>query len=84
MSIIVFSKDGCPACTRVKHLLRNRKLAFTERKIGEEVSKEEAEAEIGKRISSVPQVIIDGTHIGGFEHTRTHFEKQDASNVTGK
>ncbi len=81
MDITIYSKDGCPACDQLKHMLRNRRLSYSEHKVGSELSKEEVERRLGKQIFSVPQVVIDGNHLGGFTETREHFQKLDADDV---
>jgi glutaredoxin 3 len=55
----------CPYCTRARALLRRKGAAFVEIDIGEEPSRR---AEMIRRAggrTSVPQIFIDGEHIGG-------------------
>lgn len=62
--IIIYSKDPCPYCVKAKALLQRKGLTFTEIKITDDKIKEEMIAKSGGRMT-VPQIFIDGKHIGG-------------------
>ncbi len=62
--IIIYSKDNCPYCVKAKVLLQRKGLAFTEIKITDDKVKEEMIAKSGGRMT-VPQIFIDGKHVGG-------------------
>lgn len=73
MKAIVWSKYHCPYCDQAKSLLNQRGIAFEERKIGDGWTKEELLENI-PTARTVPQIIIDGKLIGGFNELRKLFE----------
>jgi glutaredoxin 3 len=62
--IIIYSKTNCPYCVRAKALLQRKGFAFREIMITDDKTKEEMIAKSGGRMT-VPQIFIDGKHIGG-------------------
>lgn len=72
MRVEVYSKDGCPYCTKAKELLKKRGLAFTEHKVGGDVTKEMIQERVGSPIRTVPQIFIDDKHIGGYTELAAH------------
>ncbi|MCC4266034.1 glutathione peroxidase [Oceanimonas baumannii] len=62
-AITVFSKPGCPFCTRAKQMLLDRKMRYEEVIIGQDATSISLKAVSGR--STVPQIFIDGRHIGG-------------------
>ncbi|AJI93850.1 glutaredoxin 3 [Yersinia ruckeri] len=62
--IEIYTKATCPFCIRAKALLNSKEAAFQEIAIdGDMVKREEMIARSGR--TTVPQVFIDGQHIGG-------------------
>lgn len=70
MKAIVWSKYHCPYCDQAKALLTSKGIQFEERKIGDGYTKEEL-LEAVPTARAVPQIFIDGEHIGGFQELRT-------------
>lgn len=69
MKIEMFSGPGCSYCEAAKSLLKARNLSFAER----DVSEPAVGAEFRERLpreKSIPQIFIDGKHIGGYEDLR--------------
>ncbi|WP_319782316.1 glutathione peroxidase [Oceanisphaera sp. IT1-181] len=64
-AITVFSKPGCPFCLRAKQMLSDKNMRFEEVVLGKGVSSTTLKAVSGR--STVPQIFIDGRHIGGSE-----------------
>jgi len=64
MIIDVWSKDACPNCEQAKKLLVDSSIEYTEKKIGYGYSRDDLLA-IVPNAKSVPQIIIDGSPIGG-------------------
>ena len=71
MKAVVWSKYNCPYCDQAKALLSQRGIVFEERKIGDGWSKEELLEEI-PHARSVPQIIINGKHLGGFNELKEY------------
>ncbi len=63
-SVVVYSSDWCPYCTRAKQLLANKGVAFEEISVD---GKPDVRAEMTRkaRATSVPQIWIGSTHVGG-------------------
>ena len=74
MSVIVWSKYHCPYCDQAKALLTDRKIPFEERKIGDGYTKEEL-LEAVPNARTVPQIIINGSSIGGFTELRKYIDE---------
>ncbi|UQB42541.1 glutaredoxin 3 [Thiomicrospira microaerophila] len=64
--IIVYLNKTCPYCTRAKSLLDRRGLAFQAIDVtGSDALWREMEQRSGR--STIPQVFINNTHVGGFD-----------------
>ena len=70
-NVILWSKYYCPYCDQAKALLKQKGIAFEERKIGDGWTKEEL-LESVPSARSVPQVIINGQSIGGFTELKDY------------
>lgn len=63
-SVIIYSTAYCPYCVRARQLLETKGVNYTEIRIDEQPEKrEEMIAKSGR--TSVPQIFINGHHIGG-------------------
>lgn len=62
--VLVYSSDYCPYCIRAKQLLKSKDVAFEEINVD---GKPQARAEMTKKSgrTSVPQIWIGSTHVGG-------------------
>lgn len=62
--VIVYSSDYCPYCMRAKYLLQSKGVAFQEIKVD---GKPQVRAEMTQKAdrTSVPQIWIGSTHVGG-------------------
>ena len=72
--VIIWSKYNCPYCDQAKALLKDRGITFEERKIGDGYTKEEL-LEAVPNARTVPQIIINGTSIGGFTELRKYIDE---------
>ena len=68
MNFTVFSKDGCPACTKVKKVLELTESKFVVYTLDEHFDKKAFYDEFGFG-STFPQVVCDGKTIGGSVET---------------
>lgn len=75
MQVTVWSKNPCPYCDRAKDLLKMKGFEYEERNIttGPWTKEQLIEAVPGAR--SVPQVIINGNLIGGFNELQKYLEE---------
>ncbi|WP_206483053.1 glutathione peroxidase [Thalassotalea sp. G2M2-11] len=69
--ISMFTKPNCPYCQKAKTLLAEQGLAFVEIEVGQSVSL--AALKAVTNADTVPQVFIDGQHIGGSEALASYF-----------
>lgn len=82
MKVVLWSKYHCAFCEQAKALLGQREIRYQEKKIGDGYSKEELLEEI-PNARSVPQIIIDGTVIGGFTELRKFLENEAGDSPNG-
>ena len=68
MNFTVYSKDGCPFCTKVVQVLQLAKLNHVVYKLGEHFNRDEFYGQFGNG-STFPQVVLNGTNIGGCTET---------------
>jgi glutaredoxin 3 len=65
--IILYTTPYCGYCRAAKHLLTKKGVTFTEIDVSEDrgLRQEMIDRAFGRR--TVPQIFIDGTHVGGYE-----------------
>ena len=65
--VVVWTDRGCGACVQAKRLLDSKRVAYKERRLKStpEVQRAFARATGGAR--TVPQIIVDGISVGGFD-----------------
>ncbi|MFB4362696.1 glutaredoxin 3 [Pantoea sp. BS_8] len=63
-NVEIYTKPTCPYCHRAKALLNEKGAAFQEIPIDEDMAKREEMIKRSGR-TTVPQIFIDGQHIGG-------------------
>lgn len=66
MKAVIYSKPNCPNCVQAKTLLSVRNIEYTEVSIGEDITREEFFS-LFPEARTVPQIILDEKHIGGFQ-----------------
>ena len=64
--ILIYSSAFCPYCVASKNFLKARGLDYREVRIDLDTDARRHMQETAKR-TSVPQIFVNGTHIGGFE-----------------
>ncbi len=64
--VIIYSTVVCPYCTRAKHLLHHKGVAFEEILVDLDHDQLRTMVERTAR-HTVPQIFIDDHHIGGFD-----------------
>jgi len=75
MTFTVYSKDGCPYCSKIEHVLQLTNLEHVVYKLGEHFDREAFYSEFGEG-STFPQVIVDENHIGGCTDTIKYLKEQ--------
>jgi glutaredoxin 3 len=74
-SIVVYSKDYCPYCTAAKNLLTQKGVGYKEIDLSKTPElRDEMIQKSGGR-TTVPQIFIGTTHVGGFDDMKALDEK---------
>ena len=76
MKAVLYSKDDCQWCDRVKMLLDSVKISYLEYKYEKNFTKDQFNAEFGEE-ATFPQVSIDGYHVGGCKETLHYLQKKE-------
>lgn len=61
----IYTKSGCPYCARAKALLESKGVDFAETEISSDSAAREEMLGRANGRTTVPQIFIDGEHIGG-------------------
>ena len=64
MTFTVYSKDGCPYCTKVEQVLQLAELKYVIYKLNRDYTREEFYDKFGQG-STFPQVLCDDRKLGG-------------------
>ena len=75
MKFTVYSKDGCPYCTKVEQVLKLAQLQYVVLKLNENFTREEFYSKFG-RSCTFPQVLVDDKCIGGCSDTVIYLKEQ--------
>lgn len=66
-TIDVYTTNYCPYCVRAKDLLKKKGVVFTEHDVTNDMAAREALVAKSAGRKTVPQIFINGQHIGGFD-----------------
>ena len=83
MQVIVYSKPACQFCDKAKALLTQLKIEYTEKVVTKDISLEELFKELGKTVRTIPQIVIDENHIGGYNELTEYFADKGKINYKG-
>ncbi len=72
----VYSKDGCPYCSKVKQVLDLSGLKYVEYKLGERFDRKSFYDEFGQG-ATFPQVVMDGKKLGGCTDTVKYLQEKN-------
>ena len=61
----IYTKFGCPYCARSKHLLDEKGVDYEEYELNSTPGKREEMLDRAPGRTTVPQIFIDGRHVGG-------------------
>lgn len=64
----IYSKTGCPYCTKVERVLQLSELKYIVHKLGRDFSRDEFYAKFGSG-STFPQVVFEDSNLGGCTET---------------
>ena len=75
MNFIVYSRDGCPYCTKIIKVLDLIEAKFVEYKLNRDFTREEFYGEFGKG-TTFPQILMDQKKLGGCSETVKYLREQ--------
>jgi len=64
--VVMYTTAMCPYCVAAKNFLKSRGASWTEIRVDVDAAQRAAMWEKTRR-SSVPQIFINGTHVGGYD-----------------
>tara|TARA_B100000427_G_C15510290_1_gene595845 strand:+ start:91 stop:369 length:279 start_codon:yes stop_codon:yes gene_type:complete len=71
----VYSKDGCPYCTKIVQVLQLAEVRYVEYKLGRDFERPEFYGEFGQG-STFPQILFNGTKLGGCSDTIKYLQEK--------
>ncbi len=74
MNFTVYSKDGCPFCTKVVQVLQLAELKHVVYKLERDFDRESFYGQFGKG-STFPQVVLNGDNLGGCSETVKYLQE---------
>jgi len=77
LDVTVFTREGCPYCVRTKGMLHDAGISFEELVLNRDYTEGTLRAVSGQ--ASVPQVFINGEHIGGSEDVERYLDRAKAA-----
>ena len=72
--IEIYGKPQCPYCDRAKQLCESLEFAYTYKSLGTDFTREEL-LEQFPTARTVPQIIVNGTKIGGYNELVAYIEE---------
>jgi glutaredoxin len=68
MNFEIYTRSGCPYCTKVKQVLQGKNLSFSEKQLNTHFTREEFYQKFGAG-STFPQVLKGSVKLGGCTET---------------
>ena len=84
MSIIVYSKPSCVYCDKAKSLLKRLGYEYEEKIVTKDLTLEQLFEALGKQVRTIPQIVIDEKHIGGYNELKEYFVDKGEINFEGE
>ena len=69
--ITIYSKPNCTFCVQAEELCKAKGLEYTVLKLDVDYTKEQLLEACPVPVRSVPQIFIDGEHVGGFAELKS-------------
>ena len=76
MNFTVYSREGCPYCVKIVEVLKLAELRFVEYKLDRDFDRDSFYGQFGFG-STFPQVVRDGTNIGGCTETVKYLQEKN-------
>ena len=85
MKAVVWSKPACPFCVKAKNLVKTLGFEYTEKMFGKDFkTPDELFEAVGKQVRTMPQIIVDDKHIGGYNELVEYFADKGLVNFKGE
>ena len=68
MNFTVYTRTGCPYCTKIKQVLEGKRYSYTEKQLNRDFSRDDFYKQFGSG-STFPQVLLDSKNLGGCTET---------------
>jgi len=68
MNFAVYTRTGCPYCTKIKQVLEGKKYNYREYKLGVDFQRDAFYTQFGEG-STFPQVVLNDSNLGGCTET---------------
>ena len=65
--VVIWTGRGCAACVQAKRLLDGKRVAYKERRLKNDPAIQRAFARATGGARTVPQLVVGGHHVGGFD-----------------
>ena len=83
--ITIYSKPNCVFCDKAKSMVKNLGFEYEEKMFGKDFSTpDELYEAVGKQVRTMPQIIIDEKHIGGYNELVEYFADKGLVNFKGE
>ena len=76
MNFTVYSRYGCPYCTKVAQVLQLAELRYVIYKLGRDFDRESFYEQFGEG-STFPQVVLNGDNLGGCTETVSYLKENN-------
>ncbi len=84
-NIVIYSKPNCVYCEKSKHLVKALGFKYEEKMFGKDFkTPDELFEAVGKQVRTMPQIIIDDKHIGGYNELVEYFADKGLCNFKGE
>ena len=85
MTILIYSKPNCIYCDKSKSMLKGLGLEYEEKMFGKDFqTPEELYEAVGKQVRTMPQIMIDGTLVGGYNQLVEYLADKGLVNYKGE
>jgi glutaredoxin 3 len=81
VNVDIYTTPYCPFCTRAKKLLANKKVEFNEIDLSENPDKFEEMLSKSNGARTVPQIFVNGEHIGDCDHIHDLDQKGELDKI---
>ena len=81
VNVDIYTTPYCPFCIRAKKLLSNKKVEFNEIDLSENPDKFEEMLSKSNGARTVPQIFVNGEHIGDCDHIHDLDQKGELNKI---